>query len=130
MNQDVLIDSNVYIDLLRSGRDPGQAIATRYDELDVVTCGMVQLEVLRGAREQNLKSHLQEVFSLMQYVPSDHALWEEANELAWTMDRLGKVIPAQDIVIAACALRVDAAVHSYDRHFSMIPGLTVNCDFL
>lgn len=130
MDQDVLIDSNVYIDLLRSGRDPGQAIAQRYDDLDVVTCGMVQLEVLRGAREQNLKSRLQEVFSLMQYVASDNALWEEANQLAWTMDRQGRVIPAQDIVIAACALRVDAAVHSYDRHFSMVPGLTVNCDFL
>ncbi len=68
MDQDVLIDSNVYIDLLRSGRDPGQAIAARYDGLNVVTCGMVQLEVLRGAREQNLKSRLQEVFSLWKIV--------------------------------------------------------------
>ncbi len=27
------------------------------------------------------------------------------------------MIPVQDLIIAACALRADAAVHSYDHHF-------------
>ncbi len=34
-------------------------------------------------------------------------------------------MPAQDIIIAACAIRADAAVLTYDRHFDAIPGLRV-----
>jgi predicted nucleic acid-binding protein len=128
MDQDVLIDSNVYIGLLRSGRDPAEAIYDRYETTDVVTCGMVKLEVLRGMKVERAYRKLDEIFSLMQYVVSDNSLWEEATKLAWTLDRQGKTIPAQDAVIAACALRVDAAVHSFDRHFQWVPGLEVFTD--
>jgi predicted nucleic acid-binding protein len=64
----------------------------------------------------------------MQYVVTDHSLWDKATELAWTLDREGRMIPAQDALIAACALRVDAAVHTFDRHFEWVPGLEVVTD--
>lgn len=125
MDQDVLIDSNVYIGLLRSGRDPAKAIYDRYAAADVVTCGMVQLEVLRGIKVERARRWLGDVFSLMQYVVTDNSLWEQATEIAWSLDRQGKTIPAPDALIAACALRVDAAVHTFDRHFQWVPGLQV-----
>ncbi len=124
-DRDVLIDSNVYIGLLRSGRDPAKAIYARYQTTDVVTCGMVQLEVLRGVKAERAKRWLGDVFALMQFVATDNSLWQAATELAWELDRRGKTIPAQDALIAACALRADAAVHSYDRHFQWVPGLEV-----
>lgn len=127
-DRDVLIDSNVYIELLRSGRDPAKAIYQRYETTDVVTCGMVQLEVLRGMKGERAKRWLTDAFALMQFVNTDHSLWQLATELAWTLDRQGRTIPAQDALIAACALRADAAVHSYDRHFQWIPGLEVVTD--
>lgn len=128
MNQEVLIDSNVYIELLRSGRDPAAAIYARYESVDVVTCGMVQLEVLRGVKVLKHRHWLEETFALMMNVPTDNSLWNEAMELAWKLDRQGKTIPAQDLLIAACALRADAAIHTLDRHFLAVPGLTVLID--
>lgn len=125
MNQEVLIDSNVYIELLRSGRDPAAAIFNHYESIDVVTCGMVQLEVLRGVKVLKHRRWLEETFGLMMNVPTDNSLWAEATELAWKLDRRGKTLPAQDLLIAASALRVDAAVHTFDGHFLEIPGLTV-----
>lgn len=128
MAQAVLIDSNVYIQILRSGRDVGRSIDARYHETDVVTCGIVRLEVLRGIVENRAKSWMDGVFSIMCCVSTDQHLWEEATELAWTLDRSGVTLPAQDIVIAACAMRAGAIVHTYDRHFTRIPGLTVATD--
>jgi len=41
------------------------------------------------------------------------------------LDRQGIVLPAPDLIIAACALQADAAVLTADAHFRMIPGLDV-----
>lgn len=38
---------------------------------------------------------------------------------------LERVIPAQDVLIAACALRAGVPVLTGDRHFDAIPGLMV-----
>ncbi|MEX2578529.1 MAG: PIN domain-containing protein [Verrucomicrobiales bacterium] len=130
METSILVDSNVYIALLRSGRDPGEAIFSRYDDTDVAVCGMVQLEVLRGVKSPKAQAGLKARFSVMQNLVTDNRLWQQATDLAWTMDRQGKTIPGPDLVIAACALRANAAVHTYDGHFKLVPGLRVYCDSL
>ncbi|OYV06897.1 MAG: hypothetical protein CFE26_03850 [Verrucomicrobiales bacterium VVV1] len=58
-------------------------------------------------------------------VPTNASLWDEVWQLAWKLDRQGKVLPLQDIVIACCANRAGAAVMTTDRHFDLIDGLTV-----
>ncbi len=125
MDCDVLIDSNVYIGLLRAGRDPAQAIFRRYESVDLVICGMVKLEVLRGVKLPKAKERMEAMFSLMQWVETDAKLWESATELAWGLDRRGITLPGADLIIAAAALRAGAAIHTFDRHFLTIPGLAV-----
>lgn len=125
MDRDVLIDSNVYIDLMRAGRDPARAIYGRYESVDLVICGMVKLEVLRGVKVPKAKKRMEEMFSLMQWVETDFGLWESATTLAWQLDRQGTTLPGADLVIAAAALRADAAIHTFDRHFDAVPGLEV-----
>jgi predicted nucleic acid-binding protein len=58
-------------------------------------------------------------------VPCDNRLWKDATDLAWKLDRQGITIPGPDVVIAASALRLDAAVMTSDAHFSRIDGLRV-----
>jgi predicted nucleic acid-binding protein len=58
-------------------------------------------------------------------VPSDNHLWVEATDLAWQLDRKGLVIPGADVVIAASALRIGAAVLTTDAHFQQIDRLRV-----
>jgi predicted nucleic acid-binding protein len=50
-------------------------------------------------------------------------IWHETLELAWQLDRQGRVLPIQDIHIAACALSIDAVVLTHDAHFREIPGV-------
>ena len=121
----VLPDSNVYIGAMRAGEDPFAAFVRRHDEVEFATCGMVVLEVCRGVRDPNLLRKVRERFSVMIFQPTTNQIWERATHLAWSLDRQGIVLPAQDLIIAACALQIGATVLTADAHFRSIPGLTV-----
>jgi predicted nucleic acid-binding protein len=68
---------------------------------------------------------------VMRNVNTTAKVFERATELAWSLDRRGRTLPLQDIVIAACAQTEGAAVLTSDKHFLQIPGLAVSApDFL
>ena len=121
----ILPDSNIYITALRTGRDPFKQFLKDLDKREFAICGMVMLEVCRGLRELALLRRITERFSAMIFLPTNTTTWERATQLAWSLDRQGIVLPAQDLVIAACALQANAAVLTADAHFRSIPGLTV-----
>jgi predicted nucleic acid-binding protein len=125
MENVVLVDSSVIIGLLRQGRDPAQELMEQAGETDLATCGMVRMEVLRGMRLPKAKRALEAFFDAMRYVASDAKLWHDATNLAWRLDREGWTLPLQDVFIASCALRIDAAVLTFDKHYHAIPGLRV-----
>lgn len=120
-----LPDSNYYISRARAGLDPFVELAAHSDRWEFATCGMVVLEVCRGRRDPNLLKRFQERFAIMLYVPAGNSVWERAGQLAWSLDRQGIVLPATDLLIAACALQSKAAVLTTDAHFQEIPGLRV-----
>jgi predicted nucleic acid-binding protein len=125
MSTSILVDSNFYIDRARQGLDPFADLAQANPDWEITTCGMVMVEVLRGVRHPRALERFATAFSVMVCVPSTGTVWERAWRLAWEMDRAGKVIPGQDLVIAAHALYAGAAVLSADHHFRQIPGLEV-----
>jgi predicted nucleic acid-binding protein len=66
-----------------------------------------------------------ERFAIMPFIATGTTVWERVVHLAWSLDRQGKVLPAPDLVIAACALHAGAAVLTADAHFREVPGLEV-----
>jgi len=125
MDLPVLVDSNVYIDLLRQRLDPALELTSHISQFDLATCGMVRMEVLRRIKAERVRTRMAAFFDVTQNVPADSRLWEEAADLAWTLDRQGRVLPATDILIACCARRIGAVVLTMDAHFYDIPGLRV-----
>lgn len=127
MGGDVLVDSNVYIDLLRARRDPVEVLFDWAEREDcaLVICGMVRLEVLRGLTSLKARHKLGAFLDVMINVPTDNRLWMDAADLAWQLDRKGRVIPGPDVIIASCALRIGAAVMTSDGHFHQVEGLAV-----
>jgi predicted nucleic acid-binding protein len=125
----VLPDSNYYIRCARAGNDPFKELSAYSDDHEFATCGMVVLEVCRGLTHPNVLRRFRENFSVMIFIPTSNQIWERAAQLAWSMDRQGLVVPAQDILIATHALQTDATVLTFDAHFSRIPGLR-SCDHL
>jgi len=119
----VLVDSSYYIGLTRQGQDPLRTLAYAAVDRDLVTCGIVRCEVARGLRHRRTLERFQALWDVMLYVPTDNKLWAEAEEMLWQLDRGGTTLPLQDVVIACCALRLDALVLTFDSHFHRIPGI-------
>lgn len=125
MESDVLVDSNVYIDLLNAGKDVPWILSSWAGNRNLVICGMVRLEVLRGIKSLKLLTRISAFMDVLCNVPSDDRFWRETTDLAWKLDRKGIVIPGPDAVIAASAMRLGATVLTSDAHFQRIDGLRV-----
>ena len=121
----MLVDSTVYIDLLRHGEDIPFVLRPFLLSEQLFICGVIRAEVLRGIRTIEMRKELSDLFDLMAEVPTDARIWGKVTDLAWKLDRRGAVLPLTDLVIACCAFVVDTAVVTTDPHFSQIPGLKV-----
>jgi predicted nucleic acid-binding protein len=121
----VLVDSSFFIQRLRDRIDPLLELSTYADTWDLATCGMVKLEVCRGLRVPVMRSRYAARFAEMIYAPTNQITWERAAILAYELDKGGNTIPAPDLVIAACAMAIDAPILTFDRHFQLVPGLQV-----
>lgn len=118
----VLIDSSYYIGEARQGRNPLRLLAYLAVDRDLVICGMVRCEVGRGLREAHVRQAYKRVWDVMINVPTDVRLWEQTEDLAWSLDRRGVTLPIQDIHIACAAARAGAVILTHDQHFARIPG--------
>lgn len=121
----VVADSSFYIRALRSKRQPFHEMERLGEQVEWATTGMIVLEVCRGLRDPVVRKKFTARYSTMIYLPTPHGVWEYAAELAWTLDRRGDIIPAQDVVIAAVCLSRGARLLTHDAHFGTIPGLRV-----
>jgi len=119
----VLADSSFYIQLLRQGQDPLRVLALTAASRDLVVCGIVRCEVGRALRPKRVRDQFRSFWDVMINVPTDAKLWVAVEQMLWDLDRKGTVLPLTDVVIACCAQRVDAVVLTYDKHFSLIPGV-------
>ncbi len=123
MPGNVLVDSSFFIDRLRAGLDPLEELASFSEDWEMVTCGVVQMEVLRGMKHKSAHQRMAGFMECMLYVPTLNKIWERAAALAWGLDRQGKVMRVTDLVIASCALEAEAAILTLDADFARVPGL-------
>jgi len=120
-----LVDSNYFIAALRRGKDPFELLFELVDEAEFAICGMVRMEVLRGVRGARKLKLMKEKFALLTCLPICESTWDLASELLKNLEKTGRPIPVQDVIIAACALEARAAVVTADAHFRRIPRLEV-----
>ena len=65
MTTPVLVDSNIYIGLLRSGLDPAEILGNWIGAGDLATCGMIRLEVERGLRIEKIRHRMAAFFDVL-----------------------------------------------------------------
>jgi predicted nucleic acid-binding protein len=120
-----LVDSSFFIGRMRANADPLAELNAASEDWEIVTCGMVVLEVCRGFKHESQRRKYEQAFSLMCYVPTHNRIWQRAAQLAWMLDRKGLYMQPTDLLIATHALHVDAAVLTHDSDFERVPGLRV-----
>lgn len=125
----ILIDSCLFIPLLRRGIDPAQEFKLLAEEEEIVTCGIVRCEITRGLKTLKAKEKLCGWLDTLVYVPTLHRVWNRAEQIVWDTGKQGHTIPLTDAIIAASALESGSAVLTLDKHFQCIAGLTILKDY-
>lgn len=120
-----IVDSSVFIDWIRQGHNPTRILRPFVLADQVFTCGVIRVEVMRGAVKPTVKAELGELFNALRDIPFSAGVWDRTVELAWKLDRRGVVLPLSDLMISGCALHVGATVVTTDPHYGEVPGLAV-----
>lgn len=118
-----LIDTSIWIEVLRPGRD-GSSLTARVDELlaaDVVaTTSMVRLELLGGCRSREEWSRLERLLLALHPLTVGEQHWEDAARVGFELRRAGTTVPFTDLLIGSVAMMGGAVLVHRDRHFDAI----------
>jgi predicted nucleic acid-binding protein len=120
----ILVDSSAWIELLRkTGSSVDRRLKTAIDTgEELATVGVVQLEILAGARDETDVQNLRRLLALCRLLrlqePSDHeaaaAIYRACRRGGSTIRRL------PDCLIAAVAIRHGAGLLHHDSDFDQI----------
>jgi len=116
-----LIDSSAWIEYFRpQGSDK---VKKRVREIlsreEAVTCGVVVVEILRGALDKKTHESLKEALLALPQVPLDDTAIERAGEWGFRGDRRGRAVPTTDLLIGAAAFKKAIVLHC-DRDFQFL----------
>jgi predicted nucleic acid-binding protein/Arc/MetJ family transcription regulator len=89
-------------------------------ESDVAINGIIELELLGGARTEKEYERLKRRLDALYYIETTKLLWDDASRLAFDLKRKGINIPFTDILIAASAMREKTILLHADIHFDTI----------
>ena len=121
-----LIDTSAWLLALKKNYVP--LVKDRIDDLlkenAIITTGIVKLEILGGTKTEEEFQRLKTRLDSLGQVETDASLWEQAYTLAFKLRRKGITVPSTDILIAACALMLEATVVHADAHFDLISSKT------
>jgi predicted nucleic acid-binding protein len=120
----ILVDSSAWIEFQRATGSAVDERLTKAIETDepLATLGLVVLEVLAGARDEQQARDLRRLLDRCSFVPLEEPPdWELAAALYRTCRRAGTTVRRlPDCLIAVVAMRVDADLLHRDADFDAI----------
>jgi tRNA(fMet)-specific endonuclease VapC len=125
-----LLDTNVCIRILNGSSAAVAARLQATNPSDVRLCSVVKAELLYGARrservESNLRL-LHRFFAPLESLPFDDRCAQEAGLIRLDLERSGRPIGPNDLLIAATARGNDLVLVTHNaREFSRVPRLQV-----
>jgi tRNA(fMet)-specific endonuclease VapC len=120
LSQRLLLDTNILSELIK---DPHGRVARKVLDAgsdNVCTSIIVAAELRYGAlkkRSTRLRRQAEELLAEIQVLPLDEPVDAEYGKLRVALETAGKMLAANDLLIAAHANAVDAAVVTSDRDF-------------
>jgi predicted nucleic acid-binding protein len=116
-----LIDSSAWIEYLRpkGSREVKERIRDILQKEQAISCGVVIVEILRGAKnEKDFQSLHNSLFALPR-IPIDDPVIERAAKWGLMLGRKGKIASTTDLLIAAAAYGKARVLH-VDTDFKLI----------
>jgi predicted nucleic acid-binding protein len=119
-----LIDSSVWIEYLRPQGSPRAKGRVReiLQREEAVSCGIVIVELLRGAKSEKEFQFLKDSFLALPQISMDAGVIERAASWGFLLDRKGKVVSTTDLLIASAAYPSACLLHA-DNDFETIASV-------
>ncbi len=118
---DVLVDSSAWIDYLRSGSGKtSEAVDQLLVEDRAILCGIVEMELLQGARPHE-REELMDLLQALAYVETEREDFIAAGNRMAELRRVGVTIPNSDCLIGVLCARHRLKLLTLDTHFDHLP---------
>jgi len=116
-----LIDTSVWIDYFRPKTTPKlkERVRDLLESGSVITCGIVLVELLRGAKTLEELKILDDALFALPQIPLDEPVLRRAAQWGYGLDRKGHVLPTTDLIIASAAFPFNRLIHR-DKDFITI----------
>lgn len=122
----ILPDTCAWIDYFRGvASRMAEQVEAALVQGEVVTCGVVLFELLQGIKSPREEALVLNAFQAVPHLEMTGALWIKAGRLSSQLRKKGHTLPLSDIIIATLVLENLCSLVTVDRHFDLIPGLTV-----
>ncbi|MEK6814604.1 MAG: PIN domain-containing protein [Nitrospirota bacterium] len=123
-----LVDSSAWVEYLRPKGSPKikQRVRDLLVKEEAASCGIVAVEILRGARNRRDFDLLRETIFALPQIPIDEDVIQRASLWGFELDRRGETVSTTDLLIAAAAYRRATLLH-LDSDFERI-GQAVDLD--
>lgn len=119
-----LIDSSAWIEYLRpsGSKKVKERVREVLEKDNAISCGIVIVEILRGAKDEKAFKLLRETLSSLPQISVDESVIERAAEWGFKLDRKGKNVSTTDLFIAAAAHEKAVILH-LDSDFETISSV-------
>lgn len=119
-----LIDSSAWIEYFRPGGSTNvkQRVRNVLLKDEAATCGVVLVEVLRGAKNEKDYKAIHDALMSLPVIPLDDIVTERAAQWGYSLARKGKTPPTTDFMIAAAAHEKAVLLH-LDQDFEAMGTL-------
>ena len=119
-----LIDSSACIEYLRpnGSKKVKDKVRDILEKDDAATCGIVVVEILRGAKDDRLFETLKETLLSLPQIQMNDEVIEKAAQWGYILDRKEKTVSTTDLFIAAAASDKAVVLH-IDSDFEIIASL-------
>jgi predicted nucleic acid-binding protein len=119
-----LIDSSAWIEYLRpkGAKKVQERVREILEKEEAVSCGVVVVEILRGAKNEKDFQYLHDSLTSLPQIPIDDAVIERASQWGFLLDRKGKSVSTTDLFIAAAAYKKAHVLH-VDSDFGVISSI-------
>ena len=124
----IVLDTNSYSSLFRGD----VKVKTKMDAstqvlVSIITLGELYAGFRKGSQNRKNLQILNRFLAKpkVKVVNIERSVAKEYGNIKFELAKKGTPIPENDIWIGACAIKSNAVVITYDKHFSKIPGLKI-----
>ena len=116
-----LIDSSAWIEYLRpkGSQKVKQKVREILQREEAACCGIVVVEILRGATNEKDFQSLSDSLRSLPQIPIDDPVVERASRWGFLLDRKGKFVSTTDLIIASAAYKKARLIH-VDSDFELV----------